>query len=80
MAGVALGVTVILGMIAGGLLIWSRKLQVRHDAFKYARSMEVHESGIVPSDSVDLTLELDGKGEPILLGQGSFAKVLVTLI
>ena len=68
-----------LGMIAVGLLIWRRERQIRHNAFKGACSMNMRVSGTVPSDSVDLTLELDGKGEPILLGQGSFAKVRMSL-
>lgn len=41
-----------------------------------ACSLKMRRSESVPSSSPDLKLELDGKGEPVLLGQGSFAKVL----
>ncbi|CAL5222010.1 g4300 [Coccomyxa viridis] len=73
--GVALGVAITLGVLAAALLIWRRRRKIRQHSFRGVSSMRMRASGTVPSDSVDLKLELDGKGEPVLLGQGSFAKV-----
>ena len=64
-----------LGVLAAALLIWRRRRKIRQHSFRGVSSMRMRASGTVPSDSVDLKLELDGKGEPVLLGQGSFAKV-----
>ena len=72
----AVGAALLVGLIAAGLLIWHREHQIRHNSMNGACSLKMRGSETVPLNSPDLKLELDGKGEPVLLGQGSFAKVL----
>ncbi len=79
-AGVALGAAILLGMAAAGLLIWRRKRLSRRTSSRRGRSLRMRRSGSAPSDSMDLKLEQNGKGEPVLLGQGSFAKVCMAVI
>ena len=74
----ALGAAIILGMIAAGLLIWRRKRQSRRNS-RHAQSLRMRRSGSAPSDCMDMKLEQNGKGEPVLLGQGSFAKVCMAV-
>ena len=69
-----------LGMVGAALLIWRRKRNISIHSFQSKSSMKMRASGSVPHDNVDLTLELDGKGEPVLLGQGSFAKVCMAFL
>ena len=73
----ALGVALMLGLIAVGLLIWRGQRQIRGNSFGGACSAKMRGSGAAATDSADLKLELDSKGEPVVLGQGSFAKVSV---
>ena len=67
---------VLLGLLAAGLLIWRREHRIRHSSMRSALAgLTLRGSGSAPSDSQTLKLELDGKGEPLLLGQGSFGRV-----
>jgi hypothetical protein len=77
LAGVALALALILGLAIAATLIWHREVLIRRCSLPGALGSltEVRGGSGVPSTSVDLKLELDGKGEPLLLGQGSFAKV-----
>ena len=77
LAGVALALALILGLAIAATLIWHREVLIRRCDLPDALGSltEVRGDSGVPSGSVDLKLELDGKGEPQLLGQGSFAKV-----
>ena len=77
LAGVALALALILGLAIAATLIWHREVLIRRCSLpgELGSLTAVRGGSGVPSDSVDLKLELDGKGEPLLLGQGSFAKV-----
>ena len=71
---------VVLGLLAAGLLIWQREHRIRHSSMRGTLAgLTLRGSGSVPSNSQDLKLELDGKGEPLLLGQGSFGRVRKSL-
>ena len=67
----------VLGLVAAVLLIWRRERLSAHSAMRgpLSAGLTLRGSGSIPSGSLNLTLELDGKGEPLLLGQGSSAKV-----
>lgn len=66
-----------LGSVAAALLIWRREHLIAHSAMRgpLSTGLALRGSNSIPSGSLDLKLELDGKGEPLLLGQGSSAKV-----
>ena len=68
---------VVLGLVAAALLIWRRERLSARSAMRgpLSAGLTLRGSGSIPSGSLNLTLELDGKGEPLLLGQGSSAKV-----
>ena len=68
---------VVLGLVAAALLIWRRERLSARSAMRgpLSAGLALRGSGSIPSGSLNLTLELDGKGEPLLLGQGSSAKV-----
>ena len=79
-AGVAVPLAVVLGLLAVGLLIWRREYQIRHSSMRSTLAgLTLRGSESIPSNSQDLKLELDGKGEPLLLGQGSFGRVRSSL-
>ena len=79
-AGVAVPLAVVLSLLGVGLLIWRREYQIRHSSMRSALAgLTLRGSESIPSSSQDLKLELDGKGEPLLLGQGSFGRVRSTL-
>ena len=77
LAGVALALALILGLAIAATLIWHREVLIRRCSppGELGSLREMQGSRGAPSKSVDLKLELDGKGEPLLLGQGTFAKV-----
>ncbi len=79
-AGVAVPLAFVLGLLAVGLLIWRREYQIRHSSMRSTLAgLTLRGSESIPSNSQDLKLELDGKGEPLLLGQGSFGRVRTCL-
>ena len=73
----AVAAALVLGLVAAALLIWRRERLSARSAMRgpLSAGLALRGSGSIPSGSLNLTLELDGKGEPILLGQGSSAKV-----
>ncbi len=73
----AVTAALVLGLVAAALLIWRRERLSARSAMRgpLSAGLTLRGSGSVPSGSLNLTLELDGKGEPLLLGQGSSAKV-----
>ena len=73
----AVTAALVLGLVAAALLIWRRERLSTRSAMRgpLSAGLTLRGSGSVPSGSLNLTLELDGKGEPLLLGQGSSAKV-----
>ena len=75
-AGVAVPLAAVLGLLAAGLLIWRREHRIRHSSMRSTLAgLTLRGSESIPSTSQDLKLELGGKGEPLLLGQGSFGRV-----
>jgi hypothetical protein len=77
LAGVALALALMLGLAIAASLIWHQEVLIRRCSRpgELGSLREMQGSRGAPSKSVDLKLELDGKGEPLLLGQGTFAKV-----
>ncbi|CAK0786624.1 hypothetical protein CVIRNUC_009838 [Coccomyxa viridis] len=75
--GMAVTAALVLGLVVAALLIWRRERLSARSAMRgpLSAGLTLRGSGSVPSGSLNLTLELDGKGEPLLLGQGSSAKV-----
>ena len=75
--GVAVAAAAVMGSVAAVLLIWRREHLIARSTMRgpLSAGLAARGSNSVPSGSLNLTLELDGKGEPLLLGQGSSAKV-----
>ena len=66
------------GLLTAGLFIWRRQYRIQNSSFRSTLAgLEMHSSisGLSDNSTNDLKLELDGKGEPVMLGQGSYGRV-----
>ena len=66
------------GLLTAAFFIWRRQYRIQNSSFRSTLAgleMRSSISGLSDTSTNDLKLELDGKGEPVMLGQGSYGRV-----
>jgi hypothetical protein len=69
---------VLAGLLIAGLFLWRRQFCIQNSSFRSILAgldMRSFTPGLSENSTNDLKLELDDKGEPVVLGQGSYGRV-----